>query len=72
MLHFIIKSGQLCTVGEKNIIFGVSNILSSIFSVKQRELEACLISLDFFKAYDRVLLDFLVNAMVVLMDADST
>ena len=63
VLHYIIKSGQLCTVGEKNILFGVSNILSSIFSVKQMELQACLISLDFFKAYDRVLLDFLIKVM---------
>ena len=63
VLHLIIKSGQLCTVGKKNILFGVSNILSSIMSVKQNELQACLISLDFFKAYDRVLLDFLVKVM---------
>ena len=63
MLHFIIKSGQLCTVGKKNILFGVSNILSSILAVKQSDIEACLISLDFFKAYDRVMLDFLVKVM---------
>ena len=50
-------------MGKKNILFGVSNILSSILSVKQQEREACLISLDFFKAYDRVLLDFLVRVM---------
>ena len=52
VLHFVIKSGQLCTVGKKNILFGVSNILSSLLSVKQRKMQACLISLDFFKAYD--------------------
>ena len=63
VLHHIIKSGQLCTVGEKNILFGVSNILSSILTVKQMEVQACLISLDFFKAYDRVLLDFLIKVM---------
>ena len=62
-LPFIIKSGQLCTVGKKNILFGVSNILSSLLSVKQKKVQACLISLDFFKAYDRVLLDFLVRVM---------
>ena len=62
-LPFIIKSGQLCTVGKKNILFGVSNILSSIFQVQQENRQACLISLDFFKAYDRVLLDFLVKVM---------
>jgi hypothetical protein len=62
-LPLIIKSGQLCTVGKKNILFGVSNILSSFLSVKQKKMKACLISLDFFKAYDRVLLDFLVKVM---------
>ena len=60
-LPLIIKSGQLCTVEKKNILFGVSNILSSFLSVKQKKMQACLISLDFFKAYDRVLLDFLVK-----------
>ena len=60
-LHFVIRSGQLCTVGKKNILFGVSNILSSLLQIKQEKMMACLISLDFFKAYDRVLLDFLVR-----------
>ena len=62
-LPFIIKSGQLCTVGKKNILFGISNVLSSLFQVQQENREACLISLDFFKAYDRVMLDFLVKVM---------
>ena len=53
----------MCTVGNKNILFGVSNILSSILYIKQNKSEACLISLDFFKAYDRVLLDFLLLVM---------
>ena len=63
MLPWIIKSGQLCTVDKKNILFGVSNIISSILDVKQRGDQACLVSLDFFKAYDRILLDFLVRVM---------
>ena len=50
ILVFIIRSGQLCTVGSKNILFGVSNILSSLLFIKQNNLGACLISLDFFKA----------------------
>ena len=62
-LPFVIKSGQLCTVDKKNILFGVNNILSAIMDVKQRDAEACMISLDFFKAYDRVLLDFLIKVM---------
>ena len=63
VLPFVIKSGQLCTVGKKNILFGVNNILSSIFNVKQRKSEACLVTLDFFKAYDRVLLDFVLKVL---------
>ena len=63
ILIFIIKSGQLCTVGRKNILFGVNNILSSLLYIKQKNLEACMISLDFFKAYDRVMVDFLILVM---------
>ena len=47
-LPLVIRSGQLCTVDQKNILFGVNNILSSILDVKQRKAEACLIGLDFF------------------------
>ena len=62
-LPSVIRSGQLCTVGKKNILFGVSNVLSSLFQVQQENRKACLINLDFFKAYDRVLLDFLLKVM---------
>ena len=48
ILVFIINSGQLCTGGKKNILFGVNNILSSLLFIKQKKLGACLISLDFF------------------------
>ena len=63
VLPMVIKSGQLCNVDKKNILFGVNNILSSILDVQQRKSQACLIGLDFFKAYDRVLLDFLIKVM---------
>ena len=63
ILLFVILSGQLCPVGNKNILFGVYNVLSSILLAKQKKLGGCLISLDFFKAYDRVLVDFLIMVM---------
>ena len=50
ILIFVIIFGQLCTVGKKNILFGVNNLLSSISYAKQKKLGGCLISLDFFKA----------------------
>ena len=63
-LPSVISSSQLCTVGDKNILFGVNNILSSLFYVKSKKQKACLLSLDFFKAYDRVVLDYLLKVMI--------
>ena len=63
VLPKIIKSGQLCTVEKRNILFGVSNVLSTILDVHQKKSSACLISLDFFKAYDRLYLPFLLKVM---------
>ena len=63
ILPEVIKSSQLCTVQNKNILFGVQNLLSSIFFIKQKRRGACLLSLDFYKAYDRVLVSFLLKVM---------
>ena len=59
----VIKSDQLCTVGKKNILFGVNNILSSILYINDKKKHGCVLSLDFFKAYDRVLIDYLLKVM---------
>ena len=59
----IIKSGQLCSVKHKNILYGISNIISSIDYITAHKIAAYLISLDMFKAYDRVMLDYLVRVM---------
>ena len=63
MLPPVIKSGQLCTVEGKNILSGVNSIISSIIATQMEGSGSCLISLDFFKAYDRVYLPFLENVM---------
>ena len=54
VLPKIIKSSQLCTVEKRNILFGITNVLSTIIEVNEKKSHACLISLDFYKAYDRV------------------
>ena len=59
----IIKSGQLCSGGNKNILFGVQNILSGMGYIKQKKLGAAVVSLDYFKAYDRVFLPFLIKVL---------
>ena len=63
IMPYVIKSGQLCSVGKKNILFGVYNLLSSILYAQQKNMAACILSLDFFKAYDRVFIGFLVRVM---------
>ena len=35
VLTKVITSSQLCTVGDRNILFGINNILSTIFHVKE-------------------------------------
>ena len=53
----------MCTVGKKNILFGINNILSSILDVKGRNSQACRMTFDFFKAYYQVFLKFLIKVM---------
>ena len=59
----IICSGQLCSVEKKNILFGISNITSSLDYVHAHNIPAYIASFDMFKAYDRVMLDYLVKVM---------
>ena len=63
LMGSLLKSGQLCNAGDKNILFGVQNLLSSIEYVKHKKLRAALVSLDFFKAYDRLYLPFLLKVL---------
>ena len=62
----IILSGQLCSVKDKNILFGISNILSSIDYVNSHRIPAFIASFDMFKAYDRVMLDYLSKVMLAM------
>jgi exonuclease III len=48
----IISSGQLCSVKDKNILFGISNITSSLDYIIAHNIPAYLASFDMFKAYD--------------------
>ena len=63
LMKKIIKSGQLCGGGDKNILFGVQNVLSGMAYIKKKNLSAALVSLDFFKAYDRVYLPYLLKVL---------
>ena len=63
VLPTVIRSGQLCSVGDRNILFGINSIFSTIEYIKSQKKNACILSLDFFKAYDRVLVDYVLKVM---------
>ena len=63
LMKKIIKSGQLCSVGKKNILFGAQNILSGLGYIKHKNMGAALVSLDYFKAYDRVYLPYVLKVL---------
>ena len=62
-MHEVILSGQLCSNGEKNILFGITNILSSIDYINLHKVPAYLAGYDMYKAYDRVMLSCLIRVM---------
>ena len=66
IMREVICSGQLCSVEDMNILFGISNIISAIDYVNAHSIAAFLVSLDMFKAYDRVMLDYLVKVMAAM------
>ena len=62
----VIKSGQLCQVEGKNILNGAHNIMSTIQYIGLKEKSAAILSLDLFKAYDRVNLQYLFKVMAAM------
>lgn len=63
VLSEVIKSGQLCSVQDCNILFGATDILSSIDYINLHRVSAALVSYDLFKAYDRVYVPWLLRTM---------
>ena len=63
VVYEIILSGQLCSNGENNILFGICNVISSVEYVNMHNVPAYLVSYDIFNAYDRVMLSYLVKVM---------
>ena len=59
----LIFSGQICSNGVKNILFDVSNVISSIECSNALKIAAFMVSYDMSKAYDRVMLSYLVKVM---------
>ena len=62
-LKTTLSSGQLCGREPQNILFGASNILSTLEYINQKDLNAYLVSFDIYKAYDKTSIDFIVKVM---------
>ena len=66
LMSEVILSGQLCSNGNKNILFGMYNVISSIDYINLHMVSAFLSTYDMFKAYDRVMLSYLVRVMYAM------
>ena len=63
VLPSVLTSGQLCSNSPRNILFGASNLLSTIDYINLNNLSAYLISFDIFKAFDKTSVNFITQVM---------
>ena len=68
MMIEVILSGQLCSNGEKNILFGISNVISSLDYVNLHKVASFLVTYDMFNAYDRVMLSYFLSQVMKAMN----
>ena len=59
VLGSVIRSVQSCSVPDTNICSAAVNLVSTVEGVERLGMSAAVLSLDLFKAFDRVNLDFL-------------
>jgi hypothetical protein len=59
----ILKSGQLCNHTEKNILFGITNMISTIEYVKQEHKHAAIASYDMDHAFDRAYIPYKMKVL---------
>merc|ERR1712055_1082840 len=64
VLQEVLTSGQLCSVKGMSILTGAMEMMAGVsYLDKHPRTKAALISLDFWKAFDRVLVSFLEKVM---------
>ena len=59
----ILKSGQLCNQTEKNILFGITNMISTIEYVNQEKKSAAIASFDMDHAFDRAFIPYILKVL---------
>ena len=71
VLPEVISSGQLCSVQGRNILHGASALMSSLLYIEEFNIPAAVVSLDQWKAYDRVFVPFLLQVMEKMAFGDN-
>ena len=59
----ILTSGQLCNHKEKNILFGITNMISSVEYARKKRLPAAIASYDMDHAFDRAYIPYIVEVL---------
>ena len=63
ILPSILKSGQLCNQTDKNILFGITNIISTIEYINQENKAGAVASFDMDHAFDRAFIPFIIKVL---------
>ena len=64
LMPSILSSGQLCSQKDKNILFGITNIISSIEYVNYKNLSAAIASFDMDYAFDKAYIPLVRSSFV--------
>ena len=60
----VLTSGQLCSVKDMSILTGVQEMIAVISYLDQHpKMKAALLNLEFWKAFDRMLVSFLEKVL---------
>ena len=63
VLDSVLKSRQLAMNNDSNILFGISDIISTLSYVNQKKINAYLVSYDIYKAFDKTNISFVLKVM---------
>ena len=63
VLPSVLKSKQLCGKKDRNILFGATNLISTIDYINSMHLNGYIASFDIFKAFDRTSMPYILRVM---------
>ena len=63
LLPKILKSSQLCSRNPRTILSGVTDIISGMEHIRKKKGKGYLLSLDFYKAFDKANISLIVKIM---------